>query len=85
MELLREIASDRRRMVIQAQQTADERQHLEELRRRMDEEQQSARRARDRLLNNKRGSYCELENNSRRIKVPSWMKENNNDGIVKNV
>ena len=28
------------------------------------------RRVHDRLLTKKRGSYCELENNSRRIRVP---------------
>ena len=38
-------------------------------------------RAHDRLLNKKKGHYYELENNSRRIKVPSWMKRKNNDGI----
>ena len=42
MEVQRELESDRRRMDILAQQTVDERQHLEELRRRMDEERQSA-------------------------------------------
>ena len=42
MEVQREIESDRRRMEVQAQQTANERQHLEELMRRMDEERQSA-------------------------------------------
>ena len=42
MEVQREIESNRRRMEIQAQQTANERQYLEELRHRMDKERQSA-------------------------------------------
>ena len=55
MEVQREIESNVRRMEIQAQQTADERHHLEQLRRQMDEERQStvasARQATDKEKN----------------------------------
>ena len=63
----------------------DERQYLEELKRRMDEVRQSAKASAREAAEQEKGSYYDLDNNSRRIEMPLLMRENNNDGIGKNV
>ena len=58
--------------------------NIEELWCRMTEDRQSAEASARQAAEQEKREYYDLENNSKRIKVLSWMRQKNNDSIGKN-